>query len=219
MLKRLLLLSTLLITSGLLYLFSLHGTAALQLLKQRKYERAEIYIQAGHEGRVRGATGTVSSYGKEIDWTPIVADEATRILREAGISVLRCNADHRKLCVVDLALSIHFDGNAHACSTGASIGYDDPTDQPAAIAWKDFYSKYFRFEWKPDNFTPNLKNYYNYKYTLTRDAELVLELGDLTCPQQAHWLRANLKNLGHIVAYFAAQRIGKEHLLSRPQRA
>ncbi len=181
-----------------------------------KYDKAEIYIQAGHEGRTRGATGTSSSYGREIDWTPIVADEATRILREAGISVIRSKADRRKYSVVDLALSIHFDGCATVCGSGASIGYDDPTDKPAADAWKEFYSSYFKYKWHDDNFTKNLSNYYNFKYTITKDAELVLELGDLTCPEQAQWMKKNLKNLGHVVAYFAAQRIGKEELLTKP---
>jgi N-acetylmuramoyl-L-alanine amidase len=181
-----------------------------------KYERAEIYIQAGHEGRTKGSTGTSSKFGNEIDWTPIVADEATRILREAGISVIRTNADHRKYSVVDLALSIHFDGCAKTCATGASIGYDDPTDKPAAEEWKAFYSNYFKHKWHEDNFTKNLRYYYNYKYTITRDAELVLELGDLTCPTQAKWMKKNLNNLGHIVAYFAAKRIGKEHLITKP---
>jgi N-acetylmuramoyl-L-alanine amidase len=180
------------------------------------YEEAEVYIQAGHEGRTKGATGTQSEFGREIDWTPIVADEATRILREAGISVIRSKADRRKYSRVNLAVSIHFDGCNKQCATGASIGYDDPTDKPAAIAWKQFYSQYFKFHWKPDNFTPNLANYYNFKYTITKDAELVLELGDLTCPEQAAWLKANLNKLGHLVAYFAAQRIGKSHLLTKP---
>ena len=181
-----------------------------------KYERAEIYIQAGHEGRTKGATGTSSTYGTEIEWTPIVADEATRILEEAGISVIRSKADHRKYSIVDLALSIHFDGCATQCGSGASIGYDDHTDKPAADEWKSMYSNHFKHKWHKDNFTKNLSNYYNFKYTITRDAELVLELGDLTCPTQAKWMKKNLKNLGHIVAYFAAKRIGKEHLVTKP---
>lgn len=182
----------------------------------RHIDVAEIYIQAGHEGRIKGATGTQSIYGREIDWTPIVADEATRILRDAGISVIRSMADRRRYSKVHLAVSIHFDGCAKACGTGASIGYDDPTDAPAAIAWKNFYSNYFKFNWKPDNFTKNLSNYYNFRYTITKDAELVLELGDLTCPEQAQWLKRNLNKLGHLVAYFAAERIGKAHLLTKP---
>ena len=181
------------------------------------YERAEIYIQAGHEGRTRGATGASGPYGNEIDWTPIVADEATRILEEAGISVIRSDADRRKYSVVDLALSIHFDGCATQCASGASIGYDDHTDKPAADDWRSFYSQYFKYNWHEDNFTKNLRYYYNFKYTITRDAELVLEMGDITCPTQAKWMKKNLKNMGHMVAYFAAKRIGKEHLLDKPK--
>ncbi|MGB0849880.1 MAG: N-acetylmuramoyl-L-alanine amidase [Bacteroidia bacterium] len=182
-----------------------------------KYDRAEIYIQAGHEGRTKGSTGTSSKYGNEIDWTPVVADEATRILKEAGISVIRSDADRRKYSVVDLALSIHFDGCEKQCATGASIGYDDITDKPAADEWKAYYSTFFKHKWHKDNFTKNLRYYYNFKYTITKDAELVLELGDLTCPEQAQWMKNNLKNLGHIVAYFAAKRIGKEHLIEEPK--
>lgn len=178
---------------------------------------ADVYIQAGHEGRTKGSTGTSSSYGREIDWTPIVADEAARILKEAGISVIRSDADRKKYSVVDLAVSIHFDGCIKECGSGASIGYDDVTDKPAADEWKAFYSNYFKFKWHNDNFTKNLSQYYNFKYTITRDAELVLELGDLTCPEQAVWMKKNLKNLGHVVAYFSAMRIGKEHLLQKPQ--
>ena len=180
------------------------------------YDRAEIFIQAGHEGRTRGATGAESSYGREIDWTAQVADEATRILTDAGISVIRCSADHRRYSIVDLALSIHFDGSVSPCATGASIGYDDDTDKPAADAWRKLYANYFNYQWKQDNFTRNLSRYYNFKYTVTRDAELVLEMGDISCPDQAIWLKNNLDHLGHIVAYFAASRIGKSHLIEQP---
>lgn len=182
----------------------------------RSCDYAQVYIQAGHEGRSTGATGASSIYGNEIDWTPVVADEATRILQEAGIEVIRSNADRRRYSVVDIAVSIHFDGSARACGTGASVGYDDPTDEPAAIAWKNLYGNYFKHRWQQDNFTRNLSHYYNFKYTVTRDAELVLEMCDITCPEQAKWAQDNLHNLGHVVAYFCAQRIGKEHLLTKP---
>lgn len=180
-------------------------------------EQAEIFIQAGHEGRTKGATGTEGPLGREIDWTPIVADEATRILQEAGISVIRSSADYRKFCKVDLAVSIHFDGCNRLCGSGASIGYDDRTDMPAAKEWRITYASYFPYQWMPDNFTSNLKNYYNFKYTVTRDAELVLELGDITCPEQAKWIKPRLKHLGHVVAFFAAKRLGKESLIDKPK--
>ncbi len=180
-------------------------------------ESADIYIQAGHEGRVGSATGAASTFGKEIDWTPIVADEATKILRNAGIRVIRAKADRRRLSRVKLALSIHFDGNHKQCRTGASIGYDDPTDKPAADHWREIYSEYFPFKWMNDNFTKNLSNYYNFKYTMTKDAELLLELGDITCEQQAKWMKKRLKHLGQIVAFFASQRIGNQSI-AKPQK-
>ena len=181
-----------------------------------RYDRAEVYIQAGHEGRTQGATGAASKYGQEIDWTPIVADEATRILEEAGIHVIRSTADHKRYSIVDLAVSIHFDGSVTPCGTGASVGYDDLTDQPAADAWKALYSEYFKHRWMNDNFTRNLSRYYNFKYTVTRDAELVLELCDINCPQQAQWAKQNLKQLGQVVAYYCAERIGKGDLITKP---
>jgi len=173
-------------------------------------EKAAIFIQAGHEGRTRGNTGACSSYGCEIEWTPIVADEATRILREAGYTVIRADADRKRRSKVVLAVSIHFDANNVPCRTGASIGYNDDTDKPAADAWKALYKGYFPYKWMNDNFTSALRNYYNYKYTITSDAELVLELGDINCKKQALWLKPRLKFLGELVAYFAAARVEGE---------
>ena len=45
---------------------------------------ADVLIQAGHEGRTTGSTGTSSKWGAEIKWTPIIADETTRIPRQQG---------------------------------------------------------------------------------------------------------------------------------------
>jgi hypothetical protein len=173
-------------------------------------KNADVLIQAGHEGRTTGATGAESQWGSELEWTPIVADEATRILREAGINVIRENAylDSEKY-KVNLAIFIHFDSAKPPCDSGASIGYDDITDKRAADEWKALYSEYWSFKWMDDNFTSNLRNYYGYKYTVTSDAELVLELGELTCKEQALWLKPRLKWLGSLLAYFISKRLGK----------
>jgi len=174
----------------------------------KKPLEADVYIQAGHEGRIFGKTGSVSEYGREIDWTRIVADEATRILHDAGVSVIRAPADQKRISVVKLALSIHFDGNKKACRTGASVGFNNASDKSAARAWRRLYRQVFPFKWMPDNFSKNLKYYYNYRYTEVSDAELVLELGEITCPAQARWMKSRLRKLGGLVAYFAAKRIG-----------
>ena len=174
---------------------------------------ADVLIQAGHEGRSSGATGADSVWGSELEWTPIVADEATKMLRSAGINVIREDAylDSSKY-KVSLAIFIHFDGARPACKSGASIGYDDMSDKPAADHWKELYSQYWPFQWMDDNFTRNLRNYYGYKYTITSDAELVLELGELSCKDQALWLKPRLRWLGAILAQCVSERLGKGNI-------
>lgn len=188
----------------------------LFLLLLDEYEQqplqAEVYIQAGHEGRLFGNTGSVSEYGREMDWNTIVADEATRVLRNAGVSVIRAPADQKRIHVVRLALSVHFDGSKNACRTGAAIGFNRSSDKAAAREWKNIYRSVFPFQWMPDNFSKNLRQYYNYRYTQASDAELVLELGEISCPEQARWLQPRLEYLGALVAYFAAQRVGANNV-------
>lgn len=189
-----------------------------QSQSQHQNLSAQVFIQAGHEGRSKGKLGARSVYGREIDWTPVVADAATHYLRRAGISVIRANADWKPKTRTQLALFLHFDGIAgDPCRTGASIGYDDPSDRPAAQAWKRLYSQYFHYRWRKDNFTKNLSQYYMFKRTHTRDAELVLELGAIGCPKQALWLRPRLQKIGQLVAYFAANRLGYYNRVPKPQ--
>jgi hypothetical protein len=172
-------------------------------------KRADVFIQAGHEGRITGATGATGPRGNEIDWTPKVADEATKILTEAGVEVIREKADLEDVYEVKVAIFIHFDGSNPPCRTGASVGYNDPSDQPAAHAWKALYGKYWPFRWMPDNFTTNLSGYYGYSHTFTSDAEFVIELGEISCLEQADWLQPRLEWIGHLIAHFLSQRIGK----------
>jgi hypothetical protein len=174
--------------------------------------KADVFIQAGHEGRVTGATGATGPLGDEIEWTPIVADEATRVLREAGVSVIREAAALEGVYDVKVAIFIHFDGANPADRTGASVGYNDPTDQPAAHAWKALYGKYWPFRWMPDNFTRNLSGYYGFSHTRTTDAEFVMELGEISCRAQAEWLSPRLQWLGQLIAHFLSQRLGQGNL-------
>ncbi|WP_040839368.1 hypothetical protein [Thiothrix nivea] len=172
-------------------------------------KKADVLIQAGHEGRTTGATGASSNWGSELKWTPIVADSATKILRGVGVNVIREDAylDESKY-QVKIAIFIHFDGSNPPGRSGPSIGYNDETDKPAADAWKKLYEQYCPFGFMEDNFTNNLKNYYGYYYTVTSDAELVLELGDLSSAKQAIWLRPRLEWLGLLIAHFIGVRLG-----------
>jgi hypothetical protein len=170
---------------------------------------ADVLIQAGHEGRRVGATGASGPLGDEIEWTPIVADEATAVLRAAGVSVIREKAEFSGRYNVRIAVFIHFDGADDVCVSGASIGYDDSTDKPAADEWKALYSRYWPFRWMNDNFTRNLSHYYGFGFANTSDAELVVELGEISCLEQAQWLKPRLEWLGQLLAHFISKRINK----------
>lgn len=177
-------------------------------------QSADVLISAGHEGRpascarYRKRACNLGTSGERA-WNPIVADEATRVLREHGVRVIREPADFDGNFSVSAAIFIHFDGNDKPCSSGASIGYHDIRFTSAARAWKAVYSTYFPYQWEPDNFTSNLENYYGFKQVDASDAALVLEFGELTCPAQRAWLQPRLRLVGDLLAYFLSSLVGK----------
>jgi len=174
----------------------------------------DVLISAGHEGRPAscphfpqhkcnlGAAG-------ERAWTPVVADAATRVLREHGLRVARLPADFEGEYRVKAAAFIHFDGSAPPCGSGASIGYHHPADAAAADAWRGLYSRYFPFQFRPDNFTTSLHDYYGFHQVDASDGSLVLELGEITCPAQHAWLAPRLQWEGELIAYFLSRITGK----------
>lgn len=173
---------------------------------------ADVLIQAGHEGRTEGATGAVGPLGREIDWNPVVADEASRLLRGAGITVLRETAFLEGPYQVRAAVFVHFDASRPPGSSGASVGYGDPAHQHAAQAWKDLYARHWPFRWMPDNFTPNLSGYYGFRHVRAADVALVVELGDMTGADQAAWLQPRLGWLGALLARYVCLRLGREDI-------
>jgi hypothetical protein len=176
--------------------------------------RVDVVISAGHEGRPASCarfpkrTCNLGTAG-EREWTPVVADAATRILRAHGVTVARLPADFDGDYDAGAAVFIHFDGAAPPCASGASIGYHGDAFAPAARAWRSLYSRYFPFRFEPDNFTNGLHNYYGYKQVTAADASLTLELGEITCPAQRAWLAPRLQWEGALLAYFLSQEIGK----------
>ena len=174
----------------------------------------DVLISAGHEGRPASCAHYPQHHcnlgaAGERDWTPIVADAATRVLRAHGISVIRLPADFPGAYDVADAVFIHFDGASPPCTSGASIGYHDKGDRDAAAAWHSTYGAYVPFAFRPDNFTANLQGYYAFSQVRARDASLVLELGEISCPAQRTWLSTRLQWIGALLAYFMGHRIGK----------
>ena len=112
---------------------------------------ADVLVQAGHQGRpdcnveppsLCRDTGASKSPG-EIVWTPIVADEATRILEAHGVSVLRMPAYLPRHYNVGVAVFIHFDAVPdpdRPCKAHSSVGYPPGEASKAlAQAWKALY--------------------------------------------------------------------------------
>jgi hypothetical protein len=174
----------------------------------------DVLISAGHEGRPESCVKfphhkcNLGAAG-ERDWTPIVADAAARVLREHGLRVARLPADFDGEYRVKAAAFIHFDGSAPPCRSGASIGYHRAEDTAAADAWRRLYSRYFPFRFQPDNFTTSLHDYYGFRQVDASEGSLVLELGEITCPDQRAWLAPRLQWEGELLAYFLSRLAGK----------
>jgi hypothetical protein len=103
---------------------------------------------------------------------------------------------------VRAAIFIHFDGSDEPCSSGASVGYHTDASKAAADLWHTMYGSVFPFGFKPDNFTQSLRDYYGFRQVHAQDGALVLELGEMTCPQQYAWLAPRLQWEGDFVAQF-----------------
>src|SRR5579872_6421194 len=172
----------------------------------------DVLIQAGHEGRPASCAlfpkrpCNLGAAGERAT-TPIVADEAARKLRAAGLRVARVPADYLGHYHVRAAIFIHFDGAQPPCTTGASIGYPRGS-AGAAHAWRAFYAGRFPFRFMPDDFTPSLAEYYGYRTVDPNPNTLVLEMGEITCPAQRAWLSSRYRELGDWIAQFVLERLG-----------
>lgn len=176
--------------------------------------RADVLLSAGHQGRPASCVRfpkracNLGARG-EIAWTPVVVEEAARVLRAHGVSVIAEPADFRGRFNVDAAVFVHFDGAARPCASAASIGYHTARDRAAARLWRQMYGSYFPFGFEPDNFTVGLRDYYAFRQVSARYGALVLELGEITCPRQRAWLARRLRFEGDAIAYFVSRLIGK----------
>ncbi|MBW1942621.1 MAG: hypothetical protein JRJ51_07285 [Deltaproteobacteria bacterium] len=172
---------------------------------------ADIFIQAGHKNRTSGATGAVNNRVgiSELEDLNTITSTAVGILRGAGVTVIHEDATLQDTYKVAVAVFCHFDGNSDSRHQKASVGYDDPTDKPAASAWKTEYGKIWPYGFHSDNFTSNLSGYYGFKYTRTTDAEFVIEFGTISNDEAAQWIKDRLVYLGGFLAWFLSKRIGK----------
>jgi len=167
-----------------------------------------VLLQAGHEGRTTGNTGSIHGDLKEADWNSFVTKEVEKELKRQGIDVTRVGADI-PAANTRIAIAIHFDGSTRPCSTGASIGYnqEDPNSKKLAQYWREIYQEYFPFKWHRDNFTKNLADYYGFSRVNSEKGFLVLELGEITCEEQTKWLKPRLEVIATKVADFIIEEL------------
>jgi hypothetical protein len=170
----------------------------------------DVVVQAGHEGRpascapnhVRACNiGASSSYGREIAWTPIVADALTARLRAAGLRVARRPADYPQHDIARVALFIHFDGAEPACASGTSVGFPATTPHAFVADWERTYRNVFPFKNVGENISTNEEHYYGFR-KVDAPVKMLIEYGEITCPAQAAWLAPRLRELGTLTAQF-----------------
>jgi len=173
---------------------------------------AQVLVQAGHWHRTHGATGAQSPWGREIDWTPIVARACYDALILGGVTAILEDADFtmkpvQQVYEVDIAVAVHFDGGG---SSGTSIGFPDSSDAPVALGWKKFHHTVYpvTFRTMPDNFTAGLRGYYGYRRWKTKIAEFLIEFCDIANKDQATWAKPRLEYLGKLLACYLAQQLG-----------
>ena len=179
-------------------------------------EVVDVVVQAGHEGRpascapnhVRACNiGASSAAGREILWTPIVADAMTARLRAAGLRVARRPADYPEHDTARIAIFIHFDGSEPACSSGSSAGFPPSTSHAFVAAWERAYRARFPYRFVGENISSNEEHYYGF-HKVDAPQKMLIEYGEITCPAQAAWLAPRLRELGNLTAQFV---IGQLH--------
>lgn len=188
-------------------LFALAGPAAA--------ETVDVVVQAGHEGRpascapnhVRACNiGASSAAGREIAWTPVIADAATVALRAAGLRVARRPADYPQHDTARVAVFIHLDGSETPCASGASVGFPAATPHAFAQAWERAYARYAPVRLVGENISSNEAHYYGFR-KVDAPRKLLIEYGEISCPAQAAWLKPRLRELGTFTARFIREQL------------
>lgn len=182
----------------------------LALAAPARADVADVVVQAGHEGRpascapnhVRACNlGASSAIGREIAWTPVVADAIAAALRKAGLRVVRRPADYPQHDRARIAVFVHFDGAVPACASGASVGFPATTSHAFVAAWERAYRGYFPFTAVAENISSNEEHYYGF-HKVDAPQKMLIEYGEITCPAQARWLAPRLRAIGAFTARF-----------------
>jgi hypothetical protein len=195
----------------LIFAIALLGTTALA-----RADDGDVLIQAGHEGRPESCAplhvkacnlGAAAEGARERDWTVVVADRATEVLRAAGYHVIRRPADYLERDSARAAVFLHFDG-AVACASGASVGFPETTSRTFVDAWERSYRAWFPYRFVGENFTGNEHHYYGFR-KVDAPQKMLIEFGEMTCPAQFAWMAPRLREMGDRLAAYLMTQVSK----------
>lgn len=139
-----------------------------------------LIVQQGHCYRKTGATGTAGEQG----YATLVAAACFQLFNQRdGWTVIPTLADADQYRA-DAFIAVHCDGATSAAARGASAGYQTAEGQALAHAWQRAYAAHGWPLFRPDNYTPALRQYYGVTKAVaagTRRA-CIIECGFLTSP-------------------------------------
>lgn len=167
--------------------------------------RYDVILQPGHFWRTSGATGTEGQHVSERNLVALIVKDTARLLRAEGHSVLVIGADgfNKEGLRTKVFLALHADGNDNPCSSAPSMGYDDDSDLLGVHSIGYGLSQALGYSYEQfmdDGFVPSLTNYYTFKHIRTSRFEGILELGELTCPDEEVLLVENALGIANNLA-------------------
>ena len=159
----------------------------------------DIILQPGHFLRERCCNNKTGSHGfvagrivYEQDFVAYVGLEVARLLSEDGLRVLVVPADLSPSSGelrTKVFLAMHLDGSTKQCTQGSSLGYsEDGRDFLGAHAIGLALARARGIEYEEfskDNYAANLRDYYAFDNIQSTVFEAVVELAELSCPEQA----------------------------------
>lgn len=159
----------------------------------------DVIIQLGHYPRTSGKTGGQGAYVNEQQMAAWVGTMLANDLSRVGVSVKVIPADgYGSGLVSKVFIALHTDASALPCSVGPSVGYGEASDARGmhgvaaalAITLGLDAAKFMR-----DNYTRNLSGYYAYKDVDASLFEGLLEMSELTCPDDEEQLLSKAEAL------------------------
>lgn len=153
-----------------------------------------ILVQAGHLAPREPGHETETGTAGEIEQTTKVRDALVALLHVDGrFEPLPMPGDLPTGVQCDAAIFLHCDG-ATPTASGYSFGFpDDPVNRKLANL---IGAEYDLLDGAPprrsDNYTDDEHFYYGFSRTDTPGPEVLFELGFLTNPREARWIKANV---------------------------